>query len=78
MLHQIIPLLGGDMSQLPMGSQYWPNISRQDIANANITNENPILSQCDLTRELQRQYRQWETKAQYLCCLDYMQVFHCS
>ena len=40
-----------------MASQYWPNISRQDIANANFGNGNPILSQCGLTREHQRQYR---------------------
>ena len=43
-----------------MASQYRPNISRQDIDNANIANGNLILSQCDLTRERQRQYRKWE------------------
>ena len=57
----IILLLGVDvkpMSQVPMASQYRPNISRQDIANANIANGNPILSQFGLTRERRRQ---WET-----------------
>ena len=44
-----------------MASQYWPNFSRQDIASVNIANGKPLLSQCGLTRERQRKYRQWET-----------------
>ena len=49
------------MSQVPMTTQFWPNSSRQDFANANIADGNPIFSQCGLTRERQHQYRQWET-----------------
>ena len=44
--NNIIPLLGADkkpMSQVPIANDYWPNISRQDIANVNNANENPTL-----------------------------------
>ena len=52
-----------------------PYISQQDIANANIANGNPKLIQCGLTRERQRQYRQWETNVGpiYSCCLGWGQ-----
>ena len=39
------------MPQVPTASQYRPNISRQDIANANIDNENPMLTQCGLNAD---------------------------
>ena len=37
---------------------------------------NPILSQCSLTRERQRQYRQWETNVGpiHSCCLGYIHL----
>ena len=76
MLHQLlyhywVPTYKS-ISQVPMASQYWPNISWQDIANANIANGNLILSQCGLTRERQCQYRQWKTNVGpiYSCCLE--------
>ena len=52
--------------------QYYTIIGCQYEAIANIANGNPILSQCGLTRERQRQ---WETNAgpKYLCCLG---VYH--
>ena len=51
--------------------QYYTIIGCRYEANANIANGNPILSQCGLTRERQRQYRQWETSVGpiYSCCL---------
>ena len=63
-----------------MASQYWPNISRQDIANANIASGNPVLSQCGLTRERQRQFLWWETNfgPTYSCCLGYDQKNQCN
>ena len=74
MLHQYCTIIGCRYEvnvKVPMASQYRPNISRQDIDNANIANGNPILSQCGLTRERQHQYRQWETNVgpTYSCCL---------
>ena len=51
--------------------QYCTIIGCRYEANANVANGNPILSQCGLTRECQRQFRQWETNVGliYSCCL---------
>ena len=59
-----------------MASQYRPNISQQDIANANIANGNPILSQCGLIRERQRQYRQQETNVGPIWRADFQNLLH--
>ena len=51
--------------------KYYTIIGCRYEANSNIANGNPILSSCGLTRERQRQYRQWETNVGpiYSCCL---------
>ena len=59
-----------------MLQQYYTIIGCRYEANANIASGNPILNQCGLTRERQRQYRRWETNVGpiYSCCLGNLDI----